>query len=304
MPRGYRGVLAALAGLVIALIVAASAIGFGLSKQAEYEWHSQEQSAEHARYTEQNIRNSCLSLKALAKADCINERRNTQRAYERDEQDLVAQKVTATWTGLMGGAAIIGMMLSAVGVWLVKTTFDESRKANEIARQSHIAQTRAWLVVEALEIEWRYRFNEGQIEVFGDVWFIIKNTGRSAANEIWTRSAVGDPNDIWPATWRADQCPLGPECLPPEGTTRVDNGFFVSIPLKSEGNSLQPQAACIQVTYNGGGVNNFVTECILTISSWETDANLGWNGACFGSYFGKSISLDAYAHFGYFRTVT
>jgi hypothetical protein len=49
----------------------------------------------------------------------------------------------------MAAAAVIGIALSAVGVWLVKTTFDETRKANEIASKS----IRPWIIVESFNLK-------------------------------------------------------------------------------------------------------------------------------------------------------
>ena len=51
----------------------------------------------------------------------------------------------------MGAAAVIGMALSAVGVFLVWTTFNETRKANNIAKETLFRQLRAYVTVEALE---------------------------------------------------------------------------------------------------------------------------------------------------------
>lgn len=305
MPRGSWSNVLKVSGLITAAGLLLWLLIADLSTWSKwYEDDASDRSSQYAEYADKYIADRCIALAAQDQSDCEYKAKQASRENQRIEQDLAAQKVTAWWTTIMGAAALIGMGLSAVGIILVWTTFYETRKANEIAQQSHIAQTRPWLIVEKLEIEWRYHIDDGNLEVFGDVWFVVKNTGRSAANNIWTRSAVGEPIGIWGKMWAEDESPLGPECLPPEGTRLVSEPFHVSMPWKNEGNLLGPQMACIQITYAGGGANGFVTECIWTISNWHDKADFGWIDADFRGYEGESISLNAYGHFGYFRTVT
>lgn len=295
-------------GLIVCILIASGAAWLLLDNastlQRGYEQSAKNGADDYAKRRDVIIEDRCLPMAAKEKAACINEENQTARQGKADEYDLEAQRITATWTAHMGVAAIIGMAASLIGVGLIFVTFQATRRANDIAQQSHIAQTRAWLIVEGLEVEWRYRFEDGQIKIFGEVWFVLKNTGNSAASEIWTRNAVGRPQGIWEAMWSAEEYPLGPECLPPQGTTRVAADFAISIPLKPNGNALEPQAACLQVAYSGGGAKRFMTECIWTISCWSTDAEARWTDAFFPGYAGKSVSLDAHGHFGYFRTVT
>ncbi len=204
----------------------------------------------------------------------------------------------------MAFAALLGIGLSGVGVWLIKTTFDETRKSNDIAMKSHVAQNRAWLIVNRVQADWSMVINKDRIDVSGEVYFVIENTGNSAANEISTRTAVSGPSEIWPKTWKAEPNSLNPECLPPKANRLVEHDFFVSIPLKSDGNFLNPQFACIHISYDGGGTDRFVTECILNISSEEENAGAGWNNINPGMHLGARILMDAHSHFGYFRTVT
>lgn len=50
----------------------------------------------------------------------------------------------------MGIAALIGMALSAVGIFLVYTTFNETRKANEIAADTAKRQLQAYIHPECV----------------------------------------------------------------------------------------------------------------------------------------------------------
>jgi hypothetical protein len=159
MLRGHRDKLSKAVRLAIAIaiasFIAAGGIGFGLWKQAEYEWQAEQHSAEQAGHAANYVRHRCVGSVILDKVDCATKARAEQRAYQRNEQDLVAQKVTAVWTSLMGGAAILGMMLSAVGVYLVYTTFNETRKSNEIAKQTAADQLRPYVYItnEFMELE-------------------------------------------------------------------------------------------------------------------------------------------------------
>jgi hypothetical protein len=170
MLRGYWCSIIKVAGISL-LLFAGYAVFSALS------WHStslENEAAQrtkiHGQNAENRIERVCIS--PLAKPDCVEEARQAQRENEREEQDLAAQKVTAWWTKVMGIAALIGMALSAVGVWLVKTTFDETRKANDIARDAN----RPWVSITVVPKAFRLR-SKGFFEF--DV--ILKNVGGSAA---------------------------------------------------------------------------------------------------------------------------
>ena len=72
--------------------------------------------------------------------------RDKQREYE----DLVSQRKSALWAMIMGVAALAGMALSVVGVVLVWTTFNETRRANEIAK----LQNRPFMVPVNISIKY------------------------------------------------------------------------------------------------------------------------------------------------------
>ena len=149
MSRSYWGKFSKIAGLA-ALVWLAFGFYSALS------WHSTGLEKEAAQRTEIHRQNAEDRIVRVCASDpfkikCIYEARQTQRENEREEQDLAAQKVTAWWTKIMGIAALIGMALSAVGVFLVWTTFNETRKANSIAKETLFRQLRAYVTVEALE---------------------------------------------------------------------------------------------------------------------------------------------------------
>jgi hypothetical protein len=121
-------------GVVLAALLAAIFIGWGLSKSAEYEGQAYKHASEYAAYTNQQIKQTCVGPPSSEKAQCVAKARHEQRGYERNEYDLVAQRQSALWAYIMGAAAVIGMGLSVVGVILVWTTFAETRESNVIAK--------------------------------------------------------------------------------------------------------------------------------------------------------------------------
>jgi hypothetical protein len=80
----------------------------------------------------------------------------------------------AVWTFLMGSAAIVGVLLSAFGVFLVWTTFTATRRGNEIAREVGEAQTRAYISVTGIKANVT---DKG----FFEIEFNVKNFGQSPA---------------------------------------------------------------------------------------------------------------------------
>lgn len=118
------------------------AITRGILEQVEYEGRSNERRAEYSADAYSPAYDACVRLAIGLQADCIAKANEEWRENERKEQDLIAQQTSAIWTFLMGCAAIIGMALSALGVWLVYTTFDETRKANRIAMRANVRATR------------------------------------------------------------------------------------------------------------------------------------------------------------------
>jgi hypothetical protein len=180
------------------VMVAIGAAGYGFYQQSEYEREADKRYQEYAAHTYYPKREACLKLPFLSQKDCIAKAESEAREYERGEQDLVAQRVTAIWTSLMGSAAIVGMMLSVLGIFLVWTTFKATKKGNKITRKVGEAQTRAYLSATGglYRVEPRMIFFQPK----------FKNSGNSPAKrittKIWVRLVVppapqGPPNTQW-----------------------------------------------------------------------------------------------------------
>lgn len=154
--RGDHTKTRLIAGLIVSLLFCVVWIGYGLSESAKYERHAYNQNGEYAEYTGDKVAQTCVGISAVEKAKCLDDAFEKQREYEASQQDLVAQRQSALWAFIMGAAAVIGMALSAVGVFLVWTTFDATRKANAIANDALDGQLRPWVDFETsfLGLEW------------------------------------------------------------------------------------------------------------------------------------------------------
>lgn len=133
MFRGYRSAIATLAGLAIVAISLFFLISDLSTVDSAYRHSAADASIKYKGDADAYVKERCVTSAGLREDDCAPKADEAAREGQRKEQDLAAQNITAWWTKVMGVAALIGMALSAVGVWLVKTTFDETRKANEIA---------------------------------------------------------------------------------------------------------------------------------------------------------------------------
>jgi hypothetical protein len=139
------------------LIVNAAIIGFGFavmvtiygwSQKSQYELEATRAHQEYLSNSYYPQRDACFAVPAIHQKDCLAKHRADSRENERREQDLVAQKVTALWTVLMGCAAIFGMILSFIGVFLVWSTFRAAREANKFAKVSSDAAVQSAQFVE------------------------------------------------------------------------------------------------------------------------------------------------------------
>ena len=140
-------------GMIAAIIFCSLCIGYGLLETAKYERQANDKSREYAKYTRDKVAEACVGIPRLEKVKCLNEAIDAQREYETNQQDLATQKTSALWACIMGAAAVFGMALSALGVWLVKTTFDETRKANDIARTTAYRQLRPYVYFDRADFK-------------------------------------------------------------------------------------------------------------------------------------------------------
>ena len=182
MFRGYRNIIATVAGLAIVASAIFLLIRDLSTVDSAYRHSAANASIKYQADANSNIKERCLSATAFAEEDCTAKAYEAAREGQRKEQDLAAQNITAWWTKIMGIAALIGMALSAVGVWLVKTTFDETRKANEIAKMAIEIENRPIMLFKGFDIS-PFQGNGGKF-IVAAIWdnvgkqpaFVVKKT--------------------------------------------------------------------------------------------------------------------------------
>ena len=236
MLRGYRGkrfTPKLMGALLLTLAVAGIgyAVNHGLQQQALYDQEARDAHAEYAKYSRAEIEQSCVALAAPKKAECIRkatpEYEKQENDNRREQADLVAQRTSALWTKIMGLAALIGMALSAVGVWLVKITFDETRNANTIARDAYLADNRAWLVVsDVLASPIGCEIRNGQKMFFFEVSVIIKNIGTSPNRGLKTDIFC---SLVYTSEWEAHTSFDHDDCIAPNDTRVIHNEVALAI---------------------------------------------------------------------------
>ena len=158
---------------------------YGLSHERRYEQVAAQRAAQYAKYADNVLRQGCVGLVPKDQQACLTKNSaetNLQKHdNQRDEIDLVAQRKSALWTGIMGLAALIGMGLSAIGVWLIWTTFREAKRTADAALNANkIAENapRAWVRVGAEPTLVRATGRNG---LYLRVDFTAENSGASAA---------------------------------------------------------------------------------------------------------------------------
>jgi hypothetical protein len=178
-------------GLSLALAICITWIGYGLLKSAEYERQADNNRAEYSKYTRKKIVESCVGISNVEAIKCRYQAFDARHEYSYNQSDLVAQRKSALWAYIMGAAAVIGIALSAVGVWLVKATFDATNESNRIAkaagdaaqedagfsRQAIVRNERAIIAVLGAESFVPEDFSERDFAVA----LVVKNDGRSNA---------------------------------------------------------------------------------------------------------------------------
>lgn len=129
------------------LCLAAAALLSGLFYQVHYAQQAEYGAAEYARNAARESYQPCRISPVAKLNECLaqaeREYRQKRNDNRREYADLVAQQRSALWTAIMGMAALIGMALSAIGVWLVYTTFRETRRSAHIAQDNLAAFKKA-----------------------------------------------------------------------------------------------------------------------------------------------------------------
>jgi hypothetical protein len=179
--------------LCTALIVVAA----GAIQQSVYFAAASRQAAQFEKDARLQRTRQCALVDAAP--DCAVAINRGSRSNRRAEFDLYSQKSMALWTAIMGAMAVVGITLSAAGVYLVYGTWRQTAEAAEYSRRtlrSYIARERALLGIGAA----RSTTDNKSANPNG---FVVRcqNIGHSAAhvNEVQWEYL---PGPVWPERLR------------------------------------------------------------------------------------------------------
>jgi len=187
------------------LVVSAVLILCLSQESSRYERDATNRAYANARDAERQIAVDCRASVPRDRPDCVNKAVEAARENQRKEQDLAAQWVTAWWTQVTGSAAVVGVILSAFGIFLVWRTFRAAREGNEISRQAMTAENRAWIEIGELSHE-DLRLEGDQIRM--KLTFKMMNVGNTVALNVSGHAALipdpfAFPDRIGPKEFRA-----------------------------------------------------------------------------------------------------
>lgn len=156
----------------------------------------------YARHTQENVKD-CLSLpEDGTKTKCIIEVVEACNEHERSEKDLIAQTEMALWALGMLVVSTLMMLVSALGVWWIRGTLTETRKAVKAAdnavtvtREIGQAQIRAYLSVNSIKAQYIIaQSSKGTTTIDWAFEFKLRNSGQTPARNIWCKVDIITPN--------------------------------------------------------------------------------------------------------------
>ncbi|MGB5724020.1 MAG: hypothetical protein WBM39_06365, partial [Parasphingorhabdus sp.] len=117
--------------------------------QRSYKESAIQNADKYADDAEATIKSGCIEPSTLkSNPNCIREAEHTSRQNQRDEYDLYSQRSTALWNEVMGKAAVLGIAIGLISVWLIFVTF----KATRVGAESAINTYSTYLKVEAAKL--------------------------------------------------------------------------------------------------------------------------------------------------------
>lgn len=184
------GVLAA----VLLVIFSYNQYILAKAEQTLIEARAEDQAAQQDGRTQERINASCSELVSAQSIECQRETTDNAESRKREIRDLEAQQSMALWTRYMGVAAIIGITVSIIGVGLVFTTFQQTRRAADSATDTHkafVAAERGMLQFYSVRA---HNAEHGRATIH----IRLKNLGKSACILEEMHIAVVRPTAIWP----------------------------------------------------------------------------------------------------------
>jgi hypothetical protein len=145
---------------------------------------------------------ACAGREAAATFDCIYQKMAASQEQARGEQDLSAQQRAASSALAAAVIAFLTLLVTIIGVWLVKRTLDAtlqavrdtSRATDAMLRQNAIAEhgQRPWLIGKAQLFSGIFRKGEPRIRIL----VTAKNVGEFPAVDVRVYTGVSHTPDI------------------------------------------------------------------------------------------------------------
>jgi hypothetical protein len=131
-------------GAISALVLCCFIVGILAYSSGQETQRRDQTPAAYSEAAKRKAQEDCAGREGNAAFECIYEKVEASQQQSREEQDLTAQQKSANGTMITAALAFLGLIASVVGIGLVYTTFNETRKANDIA----LLAQRPWLKID------------------------------------------------------------------------------------------------------------------------------------------------------------
>lgn len=180
--RGNEPATLGIFGAISSLVLCCFIVGILAFSNGQETERRNKAPAAYSEAAKNKAQQDCAGRELNAAFECIYEKVEASQQQAHDEQDLTAQQKSANGTIITAALAFVGLIVSVVGISLVYTTFNETREANDIARDSN----RPWIRIEYEIVEdfrW-HRIGGGKINIRVKAF----NDGQSPARNVVFRS--------------------------------------------------------------------------------------------------------------------
>lgn len=179
--RGLYAFIALGTGLVLVFTWLLWSLSSTITEERIRSEYDTEKSIEYAK---DSVHDICAGLTGTHLTECVYVEIQAAYGHNRADQDLRAQKDMALWAKIMSLVAIIGAIITAVGVIFVWKTLtatniaaDAARKSVDVAKDMGEVQTRAYLSVTSGTLKYR-------IDGWPIASLTIRNSGNSPAYDV------------------------------------------------------------------------------------------------------------------------
>ena len=199
--------------------------GYGLETSAAYDRHTARNIREHTATSTDKIARECTILPPASRMNCVVDVRRASQNFTSAELEVLAQRQSALWSFIMAIAAMLGLLLSTLGVFFVWTTFAETKRANHLV----VLGRRPWLDFD-VEIS-QLDISVAGISVEGHIR--LTNLGETPAVQVYETIQCSfredRPREDDPFfDCRDDGMAILPTLIPPNGTKDLNIRRFAT----------------------------------------------------------------------------